>query len=101
MAAWLSYCLADEEGYKVSEERRHFIPHRLLDLRLRDEGRIFLVEQQEPAPYVCLGYCWGRDVTDITKTTASNLSDHIEGRSTLSLSKTIQDAIAVCRGIEI
>jgi hypothetical protein len=101
MKFWLSYCLINDEGCRVSEDRRHFMPHLLLDLRLKDEGRVFLVEQLEPMPYVCLSYCWGSDVADITKTTLSNLSDHMEGIRTLSLQKGIQDAIKICRGLEI
>ncbi|RYP05857.1 hypothetical protein DL765_009708 [Monosporascus sp. GIB2] len=97
--SWLQRCLASDEGCQNTDAP--FMPRRLLNVGLGHEPNVRLVENQEPAPYVCLSYCWGTDLEGVVQTTSVNISDHFKGIRTLSLSKTVQDAIAVCRGIKM
>lgn len=54
-----------------------------------------------PAPYAALSYCWGSDLVGVLKTEQDNLKAHRDGIPLDSLSKTVQDAVLVCRGLGI
>ena len=112
VAAWLTYCATHHVGCKPPGDGK-FLPKRLLDVRpVGDTGEkvpdlIRLIEsgtgQQREAtvPYAALSYCWGADMTGIITTTTLNLSAHSQGVPLKTLPKSIADAVAVCRGINI
>lgn len=52
-------------------------------------------------PYACLSYCWGPDSHAILKTTTANIKDHYQRISESEMPQGIQDAIKVCRGLQI
>jgi len=109
-ALWLKECLENHEecgGDKEGDE--NYMPRRLLDMGVpgtqnnneEEQARIHLVEDAtETAPYAALSYCWGSDLTGVVKTLTCNKKNHIEqGVPVSSLPKTVQDAVAVCRGL--
>ncbi|EPE04366.1 heterokaryon incompatibility protein [Ophiostoma piceae UAMH 11346] len=126
IALWLSDCVANHAGCavaslvtdpEVTEKDKimqaaansvftsTFMPRRILDLerggRPGSDDRVWLVEELPDAvPYAALSYCWGSDLNGVLQTVRSNLQSHIQnGIPIASLSKTIQDAVSVCRRI--
>jgi len=99
-AKWLSYCLEHDDECKNLHS--DFMPRRLLNVG-SSVGSCdpFLFEPVEPAPYVCLSYCWGPDVHDVLKTTKANLDSHYRAVPYASLPLTIRDAVIVCRRLQI
>jgi len=95
---WLSDCLNQHTDCKVINPG--FVPHRLLDLSGEGSVRL-LVDPTKSASYVCLSYCWGSDTRDIVQTTTDNFKAHCHGILISSLAQTIQDAIVVCRALEV
>ncbi|KAK3984435.1 heterokaryon incompatibility protein-domain-containing protein [Cladorrhinum sp. PSN332] len=81
------------------------LPRRVLDLGLGGVSkapsrlRLYQSKENEEAEYVALSYCWGQNQDLVTKTT--NLSSHLDAIPEARLPKTIFDAIAVCRKLEI
>ncbi|PVH81772.1 HET-domain-containing protein [Cadophora sp. DSE1049] len=94
---WLSNCLDEHPGCQSSDP--DFVPHRLLDLSWKGFAR--LVNLTKPAPYVCLSYCWGSDLTDIVITVTDNLKAHYDKIRISSLPQTVQDAITVCEKLDL
>jgi len=62
---------------------------------------IDLTEDVNPDRYACLSHCWG-NAENLIRTTTQNRSEHIKtGVEIESLPKTYQDALAVCKELEI
>ncbi|PSN72530.1 HET-domain-containing protein [Corynespora cassiicola Philippines] len=70
---------------------------RILDLR---NDTIVLREDVRPLKYACLSHCWGSG-KNIYKTTRKTLSSHCCSIGLRELPKTFQDAIQVCRDLDI
>ena len=97
---WLQLCEREDEVCKGSPSSHR--PKRLLNvLPLGDGNHVTLVETYAPEKYACLSYCWGKDLDGVLKTTKSNISKHYQGIPFGQLPKSIQDAVTVCRGVEI
>ncbi|KAI0818455.1 heterokaryon incompatibility protein-domain-containing protein [Xylaria sp. FL0064] len=101
---WLSHCRANCTGCNRGRDSS-FMPKRLINVgcnRTRDTpDRVFLFDVVSPAPYVCLSYCWGVETSTVIRTLTSNREAHGSGILISVLPQTIQDAITVCRGINI
>ncbi|RKK75282.1 hypothetical protein BFJ69_g7872 [Fusarium oxysporum] len=97
---WLSHCLEHDNGCRAPNSS--FRPRRLIDVGSSETSREpFLVDRAESGQYACLSYCWGPDSGDVLKTTNSNLKAHHQAIPLLLLPASIQDAVAVCRGLNI
>ncbi|KAK3348756.1 heterokaryon incompatibility protein-domain-containing protein [Lasiosphaeria hispida] len=76
-------------------------PTRMIDVGLPNEATVRLVESvslPSQVTYLALSYCWGRGRTVTTTTT--NIDDAKRGIPLYTLPQTIQDAIAVTRGLK-
>jgi hypothetical protein len=82
-----------------------FLPSRLMDVRgnvesiklvIRDDVRI----KNHRHSWVALSYCWGKS-TQANRTTSENMAEKCRGIKIEELPKTIRDAVALCRGLEI
>lgn len=64
---------------------------------------LFLYESKgEAVPYVTLSHCWGQtDSIHSIQTERHNLRDHKKVIKFLSLPKTFQDAVTLCRELGI
>lgn len=99
-AQWLSHCLENDE--ECRPRASSFMPRRLLDVGSMDRpSDPFLLEPTDPAPYVCLSYCWGVDTEGVLKSTETNLAAHYQAVPYTSMPATIQDAVTVCRRLKI
>jgi hypothetical protein len=103
---WLSYCLSYHKycGQRGTSKSR-FLPTRLLDVGHQKQQWIRLVlskdlEDSIEAIYTTLSYCWGA-TNDTARTTKENLNNRLEGIQVESLPQTLQDAIAVTRGLGV
>lgn len=72
-------------------------PKRLLDI---STDSVVLREDVQPQRYVCLSHCWGVG-TQIITTTTTNIEDHKSRIAWDKLSPTFQDAITICRNLNI
>lgn len=100
--SWLSYCEKHDQVCRPSPSRAAFIPGRLLDVQhLILSNKVVLFEPTQPEKYVALSYCWGKDLQGVLTTTSANIGTHYRGIDIKALPKTIQDAVAVCRGLRI
>ncbi|UKZ83204.1 hypothetical protein TrVFT333_011009 [Trichoderma virens FT-333] len=97
---WLSQCLEHDEACELPNTG--FIPRLLIDVGSRDDPREpFLYKPTEVAPYACLSYCWGSDTEGVLRTTTENLESHYESLPFSKMPLGIQDAVTVCRGLNI
>lgn len=103
MKAWISYCLQHDKGCRQPRSGiSGFVPRRLLDVNPSEgPSKIRLIETKEPITYVSLSYCWGNDLSAVFKTTKSNIRSLYGEIQQSMLPRTTQDAITVCRRLEI
>ncbi|KLU81001.1 hypothetical protein MAPG_00096 [Magnaporthiopsis poae ATCC 64411] len=73
------------------------LPVRVIDISSASGVRLRETAPGETGQYATLSYCWGA-ATQLTTNTA-NLQSHLRSIDPSSLSKTISDAIQVCRSI--
>jgi hypothetical protein len=96
MRTWLEvYTPSSVSDPRIADR---IMPKRLLKLE-SDGGMVSLVEPGPAQPYALLSYCWGGDQS--TKTTKSNLTSHMRGIHTGSLSQSIRDAVRISRLIKV
>ncbi|GLA26371.1 hypothetical protein AnigIFM63326_003524 [Aspergillus niger] len=97
---WLSYC--DEHDGACKPPNPGYKPRRLINVGSSDGTRHpFLFEPAEPARYACLSYCWGKDLDQVLTTTTNNIESHYQAIELSTLPLALQDAITVCRNLEI
>jgi hypothetical protein len=75
------------------------LPSRLIDVEMKDQSKVRLVDVKTREQYLALSYRWGnsqRLVTDI-----DNLALIQKGVEIDQLSTAIQDAILICRALKI
>ncbi|KAJ4987611.1 heterokaryon incompatibility protein [Stagonosporopsis vannaccii] len=100
MATWLRQC---KEGHASCNERlEHGAPTRLLDLEAFTackDLRLVCTTDTGGQEYAALSYCWGHGVT--TKLRTSNLVEFASRIPITQLSKTVVEAVEVCRGLNI
>lgn len=98
VAGWLSRCIKEDE--RCMNPNPEYMPRRLLHVGSENKN-LFLFEPTRAAPYICLSYCWGKDVEDVLKTTKHNLEAHYTSVPFVQLCAAIKDAIIVCRGLKV
>lgn len=80
------------------------MPHRLIDVGSKSQAPR-LCEDPDGLPheqYACLSYCWGIEAGDeVLKTKTTNLSNFNMEIPISSAPPAIQDAVNLCRGLEI
>ncbi|KAL8334433.1 hypothetical protein RB598_008940 [Gaeumannomyces tritici] len=112
ISTWLGKCVGpDADPWHTSSCRGtdpDFTPRRLIHVRQTSDPDVHLVEPGDPldqvlhpVSYVALSYCWGPDTTGIVKTLKENIEQHRRGMSISALPRTLQDAITVCRSINV
>lgn len=84
-----------EEHGSCPKRGRHPLPVRVIDVSSPSGIRLRETIPGETGQYATLSYCWG-GLSQLTTNTA-NLSSHLQRIDPSSLSKTISDAIQVCR----
>ena len=100
---WLHVCRSDHVGcVNIGSGEKNVLPTRLIDVGSQVEDvmpRLHVSDQDtQDIEYVALSYAWG-DHANFAKTTASNLNGMRIQLPWNRLSKTIQDAIIVTRGL--
>lgn len=101
---WLLICRNGHVGCSNSaSSEKHVLPTRLIDVGSQVEERMprlhITSQDTRDIEYAALSYAWGGDHTNFTKTTASNLDDMRRQLPWDKLSKTVQDAIIITRGL--
>ncbi|KAL1384823.1 heterokaryon incompatibility protein-domain-containing protein [Phyllosticta capitalensis] len=97
---WLNKCRSSHPDCKPASQDRK--PTRLLDLQIDETRDIRVVsgaQVNEEAPFASLSYCWG--LVPQTKLTTKNFNDFSLRIPFNSISKTMQDAVTVCRGLSV
>ncbi|KAI1770205.1 heterokaryon incompatibility protein-domain-containing protein [Hypoxylon cercidicola] len=95
---WLNDCTLNHAACKIVGGSESFMPKRVLNLT---EGRVFLQEDAPLSTYACLSHCWGKNQTP-TKTLKATVNDYMtKGIPCEILSKTFQDAVDICRRLQI
>ncbi|KAH6694906.1 heterokaryon incompatibility protein-domain-containing protein [Leptodontidium sp. MPI-SDFR-AT-0119] len=75
---------------------------RLLDVRQSEEGWVRLVETHtEQGPYIALSHCWGHETRRPIRTTRATFKGYLDGIPFISLPKTFQDAVKICRESDV
>ncbi|EEU38644.1 uncharacterized protein NECHADRAFT_82999 [Fusarium vanettenii 77-13-4] len=100
VSSWIEECLETHpdcaKTEQITREKRKF-PTRLLDLT---SGKVVLREGIRPDRYVCLSHCWGK-TTHTALTTKKTFKDHLVSIDWDCLTQTFQDAITICRRLNI
>ncbi|KAI0856286.1 HET-domain-containing protein [Xylaria cubensis] len=94
---WIDDCTTTHEPCRRAKPSRSYMPKRILHL-IND--RVVLMEGAQPHPYVCLSHCWGPSQSPI-KTLSTTIEDFKRDIPWRSLSKTFQDAVDICRRLNI
>lgn len=103
-AHWLQYCVENHASCNLPASFTPWCPTRLLDLGESDipDKHIGLINTQDHAPlglYATLShYCGQKLFIKLTKSTVSQFCQKI---STKAMSRTFQDAVIVCRELQI
>lgn len=90
---WLEGCVAGHSACVT----RDFSPKRVLDVRF---DRVVLLEDAVVSRYACLSHCWGPPPPPI-RTVSENMQDFMSEIPWEKLSKTFQDAVDICRRLDI
>ncbi|KAH6853137.1 heterokaryon incompatibility protein-domain-containing protein [Chaetomium sp. MPI-CAGE-AT-0009] len=90
---WLDEC--QDEHSSCPNRRDYPLPRRVIDLE--SSLRLHQSSPDEKGPYATLSYCWG-GIAQLT-TTKANLRDFVQSIDPTGLSKTITDAVEVCRAV--
>lgn len=100
---WLRECLADHKHCKGVPASSDY-PRRLIkiDKRKENEWDLQLVPTNgKTVEYCALSYCWGLETDNFASTTDRNVESRYQGFPAEDLPQTLQDAIIVCRLLEI
>lgn len=97
---WLSHCVQNDAPCRPQDAS--FMPRHLINVGSSHElQEPFLFKPSVPVQYACLSYCWGVNVDQNMKTTTNNIQSHYRKLELAKLPATIQDAIKVCRALDI
>ena len=94
---WISECLSRHP--KCSAPAVAVLPDRVLDMTKGRNPSLHINSGNEQGKYAALSHCWGGDVA--LKLTNDNIGELTSGVSFDSLPKTFQDAVEVCRLLDI
>ncbi|KAF1993672.1 HET-domain-containing protein [Amniculicola lignicola CBS 123094] len=91
ISKWLNACTGFHKG--CGTLGRSYLPTRVLEITGPRQVRLYIPEENEIAPYVCLSHCWGTKAC--TRTTTSTFDRHRQAIPWDDLQKTFQDAVSV------
>ncbi|KAK8134791.1 HET-domain-containing protein [Apiospora sp. TS-2023a] len=94
MRMWIRDCVETHSGCSKGGK---FFSKRLLDVGCHPA---VLRENADLAPYACLSHCWGPNQSPI-RTTTNNIQEFRNEVPWDQLSKTFQDAVDICRRLDI
>lgn len=98
---WLLECLTSHACTRPGSAGTP-LPKRLLDVQGSAHDPIRLIETKgHEQPYVCLSYRWGSPAHKQLKSTVRTIKDHMVKINWDDLPATFQDAVAVCRSMEV
>ena len=97
MKSWISDCLLQHR--KCSPTALSVLPDRVLNVDKGKIPRLHIIKPGDRGTYAALSHCWGGNVA--LRLTDDNLDDLKDGISWESLPKTFQDAVEVCRLLDI
>jgi Heterokaryon incompatibility protein (HET) len=106
--SWIDKCLSDHgncemtlSGETVDEDQEPILPKRVLAIQtnLTTSHVRLVVTDGLRGHYATLSYCWGPPEKHPLKTTKTNILAHLNGIDFNTLSKTVQNAIVVARGV--
>lgn len=94
---WLQKCFT---VHRNSPSPSTVLPTRVIDVGIQGESEPRLLSSKDiEGPYITLSYCWGGDIA--FKTVKSNLKTREHSVPLDTMPKTFQDAIFVCRKLDI
>ncbi|EWG35949.1 hypothetical protein FVEG_00129 [Fusarium verticillioides 7600] len=97
--SWIGDCINDHEDCKVESEDRPF-PSRLVSVGDEDiEPHLFITNPDDNGRYIALSHCWGDTMP--LKTTKASFTEFCHSISFARFPKTFQEAIIVCRKLNI
>ena len=94
---WLRQC--DELHSACPRRDKAGLPRRVLDVEVTGTNDIRLYSGSGYDRYACLSYCWGK--SNNSKTEKHNVDQHHKSIPLGSLPKTLRDAVAVTRKLNI
>ncbi|KAI1133333.1 HET-domain-containing protein [Nemania abortiva] len=94
---WIDDCRTTHGSCRTYESNQSYMPKRILHLV---DGRVVLMEDAKPQTYACLSHCWGPSQSPI-KTLSSTIDDFKKDIPWQTLSRTFQDAVDICRRLDI
>ncbi|KAI3326338.1 HET-domain-containing protein [Xylariaceae sp. AK1471] len=94
---WIDDCQATHGLCRTGDFSQDYIPKRILRL---SDGKIVLREGIGSHTYACLSHCWGPSQSPI-KTLSTTLESFKQEIPWRSLSKTLQDAVDICRRLGV
>ncbi|GAP84622.1 putative tol protein [Rosellinia necatrix] len=95
--SWIGDCKGTHESCRARDCGEGYMPKRIIHL---SNGNIALMEGVKPHTYACLSHCWGPSQS-LLKTLSTTIDDLKKNVPWISLSKTFQDAIDICRRLDI
>ncbi len=103
--SWIQACDDEHAACKLSKSSSGFLPTRLLDVS--DVSQLKIVSSRAvrllgsaPVAYIALSYCWGKGPF-LYVTTLGNIEARARGFEESALPRTIRDAIAVTRQLQV
>jgi len=101
--SWYEICreshdICNEYGVGQGPSRLLFIDHQ--SPNKTNTVRLVKYDAGLPSRYVALSHCWGR-ASDHLQTTLDNLDEHTAKIDIASLSRTFQDAVAICQRLGV
>jgi Heterokaryon incompatibility protein (HET) len=109
LEGWLQECISCHDscsttwtGDSVGDDTDRLLPRRLVDVGSHSKPpRLIHVNETFHQPYVTLSHCWGPADKRPTRTTKATLHLHLIEIPLEELPPTFQDAIVVCRRLNI
>lgn len=96
---WLAHCIKHDKACEPPDD--DFMPTYLIDVGSKSQAPFLFKPSGPRKPYVSLSYCWGPNTEDVLKTTMGNRDRHFDEIPISNAPLAIQDAVKICRGLEI
>ena len=93
---WVKWCDREHDG---CSKPSLICPRRLVDIGIRLDSQMRLVQDIAAVKYVALSHCWGKHRSFITE--RETLLERLESISFERLPKTCRDAIAITRTLGV
>lgn len=98
---WLHECVTSHRCLELSSTSIQ-LPKRLVDVRGSAKDPVRLIETQgDEYPYACLSHRWGSPEHERLLSTTRTIRDHMSKITWDDLPATFQDAVTICRSMEV